>query len=174
MNSLTITAVTSLLLLKAAEVLVESKRYQSVKNNSHSLAEYVLTVGSDMDGGIFNEGGPTGVIDENKDWWPQAEALIGFINAYQISGSAVYLEAAGQVWEFTKKQVIDKKHGEWHKEVHRNGLPFELDKVRSLKCSYQHGGAALEVDNRVNLLVVAQTEHLAETVSVEQESKIKN
>lgn len=163
---------TSWLLLEASEVLDDSKRYQSVKNVSLTLAEHVKTTGLDTDGGIFNEGGPTGVVDDNKDWWPQAEALVGFINAYQISGNAMFLEAASQVWEFTKKHIIDRKYGEWHEKVDRNGIPFELDKVRSWKCPYHNGRAALEVDNRLNRLNAAPTEHFAETESAEK--RIKN
>lgn len=164
----------SWLLIEAAEVMGDSKRYQSLKKISLGLAHNVRASGLDRDGGIFNEGGPAGVSDDSKDWWPQAEALIGFVNAYQLSGNTGYLQAAGQVWEFTKEYIIDTKYGEWHEKVHRNGTPYELDKVRSWKCPYHNGRAALEISNRVNSMLDTETELSAGEGLRGRESKINS
>ncbi|MEX0721321.1 MAG: AGE family epimerase/isomerase [Balneolaceae bacterium] len=143
---------TSWLLLEAAEVLGDYPRKEKLRNISLGFAKHVKKEGIDKDGGVFNEGSPEGLTDENKDWWPQAEGVVGFLNAYQLLGEEDYLKAAYNIWEFIKTKVIDSQHGEWHEKVNRKGAPYELDKVRSWKCPYHNGRAALEVMHRVELL----------------------
>ncbi len=44
-----------------------------------------------------------------KHWWVQAEALIGFYNAYQLTGEEKYLDIVFKNWNFIKKYILDKK-----------------------------------------------------------------
>jgi mannobiose 2-epimerase len=44
-------------------------------------------------------------------------------------------------------------NGEWHEKVNREGEPYKLDKVRSWKCPYHNGRAALEVLQRARTLL---------------------
>ncbi|MDQ2076051.1 AGE family epimerase/isomerase [Marinimicrobium sp. ABcell2] len=46
-------------------------------------------------------------------WWVQAEALVGFLKAYSLSGEGRYLTAAEDVWSFIKAYQIDTEGGEW-------------------------------------------------------------
>jgi mannobiose 2-epimerase len=46
-------------------------------------------------------------------WWVQAEALVGFLNAYCLSDEVAYLDAAKNVWAFIQKYQIDHEKGEW-------------------------------------------------------------
>jgi len=115
------------------------------------VAGEVLGEGYDAEsGGLFNEGGPDGVVDTDKEWWPQAEAIVGFVGAYQESGRETYLHAARATWAFVKAHVLDAEHGEWRHRVARDGTPRPgREKVGPWKCPYHNGRACLELIARV-------------------------
>ena len=41
----------------------------------------------------------------NIDWWVQAEAVVGFLNAYEISGERRFLYAAAGVWNYIRENI---------------------------------------------------------------------
>ncbi len=47
-------------------------------------------------------------------WWPQAEAMVGFVNAYALSGEARYLQFSEQLWDYIVAHHLDAEAGEWH------------------------------------------------------------
>lgn len=138
----------SWLLCEAAEVhqdsgLISSTRALALKMTDASLE------GMDDDGGLMNEAGPEGLTDTDKHWWPQAEALVGLINAWQISGEERYLREAEKTWSFIKTRLIDPK-GEWHWRVTRTGrVVLDEDKAGPWKCPYHNGRALLELYRRL-------------------------
>lgn len=92
-----------------------------------------------------------GVVDENRIWWVQAEALVGFLNGYQLASSHTeYLEAARAEWEFIKAHVIDKRPGsEWFWDVNKDGVSVSGKPiVEPWKCPYHNGRMCLEVIRR--------------------------
>lgn len=115
------------------------------------IAEVTLNEGCDEDGAIFNMGGPEGVSDPTKEWWPQAEGMVGFINAAQLSGEEAYLTAALRLWDFIEARLIDSVDGEWFRGVDQAGqvLP-EFHKVGFWKCPYHNGRAELEMIARIS------------------------
>ncbi len=137
------------MLLEAAEVLGDYDRIEEVREISLSLAHQVMQQGVDEDGGLLNEAGPGGITDDNKDWWPQAEAVVGFMNAYQLSGEKQFMNSTLKSWEFIKNYVLDKKFGEWHEKLTRDRTPHKLDKVRSWKCPYHNGRMVFEGIDRL-------------------------
>lgn len=50
---------------------------------------------------------------QDSFWWVQAEALVGFLNAYHLTGDTAYLLACEKIWQFTQAQHLDHKNGEW-------------------------------------------------------------
>ncbi len=144
---------TTWLLLEAVEVLGDGRNREPLVKTCLHIVNHVMETGMDANGGIFNQATPTGIEDDNKDWWPQAEAIVGFMNAYQLTHDFRYMTAASKVWEFVKKYMIDTTHGEWHEKVNRLGTPYHLDKVRSWKCPYHNGRMALEVILRAEFLL---------------------
>lgn len=144
----------SWLLLEAAEVLEKPLLIEKVKNLALSLSYAVLENGVDSDGALLNEATPAGLTDPNKDWWPQVEGIIGFLNAYEISKEIKFLEAAVDIWEFIKHFMIDPHYGEWYEKVSRNGVPFsKMNKVRSWKGPYHNMRAIIEVMARVDRML---------------------
>lgn len=117
------------------------------------IAEATLAEGCDQDGAIFNLGGPEGIVDSNKEWWPQAEGMVGFLNAAQISGDSRYIDAALRLWCFIEEHLIDREKGEWFRGVDRTGVVLsEFSKVGFWKCPYHNGRAELEVLSRLTAL----------------------
>ena len=91
-----------------------------------------------------------GIKDSDKHWWPQAEAVIGLVNAWQNSSDQMYLDKAKEVWAFTKSNIIDQKNGEWWFKVDKAGQPYvNEDKVGPWKCPYHNGRACLEIIKRL-------------------------
>ncbi|MEV5027240.1 AGE family epimerase/isomerase [Paenibacillus sp. LPE1-1-1.1] len=141
----------SWLLVEAAEVLGDEELLAEAKEIAIRMAEAVLNEGVDADGGLLNEAGPEGLIDTHKDWWPQAEAVVGFYNAYQMTGEEKYREAAVRSWAFIERFIVDKEHGEWHWSVKRDGSPSDnVQKVSPWKCPYHNGRACFEMIERLN------------------------
>lgn len=150
----------SWLLLEAADVLGNPALRERVKEASLRTAEAVLAAGVDSDGGILNEGGPDGIVDDDKDWWPQAEAVVGFLTAYLESGEERYVDAAVGAWDFASRCMIDREAGEWHVKTRRDGVPYRVEeKVGPWKCPYHNGRACLEVMERIDAHEVVHVPH---------------
>lgn len=145
----------SWLLMEAAEVLGDPALLAQAQPIALKMAEATLLEGLDFDGGLFNEGGPAGLIDTNKDWWPQAEAMVGFLNAYQLSGDPRFLAASLNSWEFIDRFIIDHTHGEWFWAVDRKGVPHNREKIGLWKVCYHNGRACMEIVQRIDHLLAA-------------------
>lgn len=144
---------TTWLLVEAAEVLHDAEILEETKAIALNMADAVFA-GIDADGGMINEMDGDEIHDSNKDWWPQVEGIIGFLNAYEISGESRYLQASVDCWEFTKKYMIDSTYGEWIEKVTREGKPHStMDKVRLWKGPYHNMRAVFEVIRRADKLV---------------------
>jgi cellobiose epimerase len=140
----------SWLLVEAAEILGEEKLLQRVRAVAISMAEAVLAEGIDNDGGIWNEADPNGLLSKEKDWWPQAEAVVGFYNAYQLTGDRKFSEAAQASWTFIDKYMVDHQLGEWYWSVDENYQPLaHAPKVSAWKCPYHNSRACFEMIARL-------------------------
>jgi len=141
----------SWLLCEAAEVLEDSALLRQVREVVLRIAEVVLTEGLDADGGLCYEGRAGTVIDRRKECWPQAEAVVGFINAFQLSSHPKYLEAARRVWNYLEQHLVDRVHGEWFWRINADGRPDpDLPKVSEWKGPYHGSRACLETLRRLN------------------------
>lgn len=141
------------LLTEAADVLGNASLTARIHPIAVRIADVTLAEGIDADGGVFNEGSPNGLTDTNKEWWPQSEAVVGFINAYQLSRDERHLNAALRCWEFVEQRLIDRKHGEWLRGVTRDGTPLKHElKVSFWKCPYHNGRTGLEAPARLRSL----------------------
>lgn len=143
----------SWLLCEAVEMVGDDKLYREIQELAISTVDKTLEDGLDKDGGLMNETEPDGLSDTDKHWWPQAEAIVGLINAWQVSGDENYMQSATVVWEFIKNNLLDKKNGEWYWLVDRQGkVGFKEDKAGFWKCPYHNGRMAIEVARRMKLV----------------------
>lgn len=90
-----------------------------------------------------------GVVNKKRIWWVQAEAVVGFYNAYEKTGQKKYLEAAQDIWQFIKKYLIDTRvGGEWFWYTDENGVPAKDPIVEPWKCPYHNGRMCMEIIKR--------------------------
>jgi len=137
------------LLLQCAEVLEEENLIASYKKHAVQIAE-VTKEGLDTDGGLWYEFEPKeNELIAEKHWWVQAEALIGFYNAYQLTGNEEYLKIVFENWNFIKKHILDHKNGEWFWGIHKDYSLIQKDKAGFWKCPYHNSRACLELINRI-------------------------
>jgi len=105
-------------------------------------------------GGLYHEADRTGKhADYELEWWPQAEALVGLINTYQLTGEQKFVDIAYNIGTFTQKYMIDSKSGEWYYRIDKNGEPIEsYVKAGFWKCPYHNGRACMELIKRIEEL----------------------
>lgn len=140
----------SWLLCEAAEVLGDAASLQRLRGLALQVAETVLREGLDGDGGLCYEGKAGEVTDRGKECWPQAEAVVGFLNAFQLSGENRFLEAALRVWQYIERYLVDRIHGEWFWRINPDGHPDpSLPKVSEWKGPYHGSRMCLEVIRRL-------------------------
>jgi mannobiose 2-epimerase len=143
----------SWLICEAAEVLGDRAILEETRTAAVSMAQAVYEQALDTDGGLFYEGRGKEIIDTDKQWWPQAEAVVGFLNAYEISGKEHFLKASEKSWEFIEKYIVDRQHGEWYWLVSRDGTPSDDKyKVDPWKCPYHNSRTCFEVVERLDKL----------------------
>jgi mannobiose 2-epimerase len=137
------------LLLQCAEVFENKNLISNYKKHAVQIAE-VTKEGLDTDGGLWYEFEPKeNKLIAEKHWWVQAEALIGFYNAYQLTGNEDYLKIVFKNWEFIQKHILDLKNGEWFWGIYRDYSLIEKDKAGFWKCPYHNSRACLELINRI-------------------------
>jgi mannobiose 2-epimerase len=155
----------SWLLMEAAEILGDESIINKMRLLCIKMAGAVERVGLDKDGGLFLESTRFGShIRTNKHWWLQAETLVGFMNAFEMTGDRKYWETVKLSWNFIDNHVIDHQKGEWFTKVNRLGVPFLIEpendpspyyrndwKIDPWKCPYHNGRAMMEMVKRIEL-----------------------
>ena len=141
----------SWLLWEAAEMQGDRKLSESIREVAIHIATAVYQEGTDEDGSLVYEADSHGWTDTCKSWWAQAEAMVGFYNAYQLSGQVQFEQAALRCWSYIQDKVVDKVNGDWFKELHRDGTPDNSRfKVSPWDCPYHHSRACLEMISRLD------------------------
>jgi cellobiose epimerase len=141
----------SWLLLEAAEAVGDEPLRTHLSMAAVKIAHTVYREGRDSDGAILYTADPSGLTDSDKHWWPQAEALVGFFNAYKLSGDMRFLSAVRQLWQVIQEKFVDRQHGEWYKILSRDGEPRPgYVKTGPWECPYHHARACLELLKRLD------------------------
>jgi mannobiose 2-epimerase len=149
----------SWLLTEAAEVLGDAEILADVRRMAVRLSEVQLEEGLTPEGYLrgekFHGERPVlpGMPEETRhrlEWWPQAEAVAGFVNAWQISGDKKFLDAAGRAWAWTKTYMIDREYGEWYGNVFEDGTPKkDFVKADQWRCPYHNSRMGFEMITRI-------------------------
>ncbi len=87
------------------------------------IFEHTCEKGVDWEcGGLFVEGFRDGQVTEtNKEFWQQAEALVGFLDACLLTGQEKYFQAFQNIHDFVFTKVINWEQGEWFPLLDRQG-----------------------------------------------------
>ncbi|MFZ5518718.1 MAG: AGE family epimerase/isomerase [Candidatus Zhuqueibacterota bacterium] len=141
------------LLLHALDILNEKKApYQEIilKQLNHALAN-----GIDVDyGGVYVEGPHSGgVYDQEKEFWQQAETMIGMLEACIRFDLKTYWPAYENVHRFVYDKMIDHAVGEWRPLLTREGAPIWTHMSHSWKVNYHSIRATIESIKRLDRLL---------------------
>ncbi|HJZ39334.1 MAG TPA: AGE family epimerase/isomerase [Bacteroidales bacterium] len=139
----------SWLLYEAARVLEDRQLMVSVKEACIGVAHAAME-GLQEDGSlIYEKDGAHGRVDMERHWWPQAEAVVGMFNLFEITSDDLYLTRAIRCWEYIVNNLTDKKNGEWYWSIFPDGTPnLKQDKAGFWKCPYHNGRMCLEIIGR--------------------------
>ena len=146
----------SWLLVEAAEVVGDKALLAEARDVAVRMAEACLAEGVDGDGSMLFEADTGGrILDASRHWWVQAEAVIGFYNAFQLTGDRRFRAAAARVWDYIEARIVDRVHGEWHAKLTRAGIPVrqhdDADAVLAgpWKCPYHNARVCFEMLDRL-------------------------
>lgn len=117
--------------IETAWFLLDEVKY---RGGDKELQDMALTIldwswdwGWDQEhGGIINfrdcKGFPAQDYSQDmKFWWPQTEAIIATLYAYQLSGDEKYMQMHRQISDWTYAHFPDNEFGEWYGYLHRDG-----------------------------------------------------
>ncbi|MDQ1142728.1 AGE family epimerase/isomerase [Pedobacter agri] len=145
----------SWLLLESAEVLNDEGLISHFKDMAMKIAE-ASAEGVDGAAMIYEYSPVDHHVNQEKHWWVQAEAMVGFLNAFELSKNPVFLELFNKIWTYTKQQIVDHENGEWFWGRNGDGtLMLKQDKAGLWKCPYHNSRACMEIISRLRRLEMA-------------------
>lgn len=140
----------SWLLVEAAEALKDTEWIAAARELAVKMAQTTLDEGRNPDGSILYELNPKELV-EDRHWWVNAEAVVGFYNAYAISGKKEFAEASAKTWQYIREHFVDRKNGDWFKVIKKDGTPLNSTyKVGPWECPYHHSRLCMEMTSRID------------------------
>jgi cellobiose epimerase len=141
------------LLLECAEAIRHPDHIDHYKKIAVQLAIATIEGIDTNDGGLWYEYEPAKVQwIKQKHWWPQAEAMVGFFNAYQLTADEKFLQHSVNCFGFVRQYLKDKTNGEWFWGIEAGGNVMEKEKAGFWKCPYHNSRACIELIKRISNL----------------------
>ena len=136
----------SWLIEEAARVLGDPELLDEVQKTCVQIAEAACE-GLQPNGSLLYEMDKSiAHIDKDRHWWVQAEGVIGFLNAYELTGNQEWLDKSLNCWKFIQENIIDTQDGEWIWSVSDEGTANHRDdKAGFWKCPYHNSRMCLEI-----------------------------
>lgn len=126
--------------------------------DTRGLVDHSLRYGFDERlGGVYDAGpyqGPP--YAEVREWWQNAESLVGYLDAYERLGDGRYLEAFRRTWESAKAYLIHPRLGEWRVYLDRDERVIKADLGHPMKTIYLTGRALIECCARLQRMLAGQ------------------
>jgi mannose 2-epimerase len=120
-----------------------------------TIYDHTINNGIDYElGGVYVEGPHSGgVYDREKEFWQQAEVLIGLLDAAILLGDEKYRIAYKNVHRFVFDKVINKGVGEWYPLLSRKGESIWTHMGHSWKINYHTVRAMIQSIQRMEKLM---------------------
>lgn len=141
------------LLMHALDVLkIPLSEYQDIITKQF---EHALKDGIDWEyGGVFVEGSHAGgVYDREKEFWQNAEMLIGLAQACLVLDIEKYWPVYKNVHKFVFEKIINHEVGEWWPLLTRQGEPIWTHMSHNWKINYHTIRAMIQTINRLDKLL---------------------
>lgn len=139
------------LIWEAANEIKDDVLMAEIRQPIIDAARVALVEAFDRTTGGFENCKLDGKQDTTRIWWCQAEALVGFFNAWELTGGEDFKSAFQKEWEWIKVHQIDLKNGDWFAAVSKEGNPdLSQAKGGNWKTSYHNARCCMEILRRVN------------------------
>ncbi len=140
----------SWLLMETAEILHDPDLIETTKAIAIKMA-HAVEPGLAADGALNYELDPvTNHLNTERSWWVLAEQMVGFYNAYQITGEEHFKRKSEKSWDYINSKFMDNTHGEWHGYVTPEGKPKLASKINFWKGPYHNARACAEMMRRIS------------------------
>jgi len=140
----------SWLLYEAARLIGDPALLARVKETSILIAN-ATDEGVQQDGSmVYEKDLSAGHVTTNRSWWAQAETVVGYLNAYELSDNEKYLDNSINCWKFIKNNLVDNENGGWHSSVSEAGVVGRGNKAGFWTAPYHNGRMCLEIIERVS------------------------
>ena len=139
------------LMMETAEVLGDKAAEEKAAPRCLAMAKACLEQAILPDGSMLYEYNPvTRHLNTNRSWWVQAETVVGFLNAWQMSGEGAFLDASLNCFEYIDRFVVDHEYGEWFTMLGNSGevLSGYESKIDGWKCPYHNARMCFEILER--------------------------
>ena len=98
------------------------------------------------DGSLRYEKLTDGNYDDSRQWWVQAETVVGNLWLWKYPGETLSADKALKCWDYIREHLIDEKDGEWWWAVLPDGsLDKAQPKAGFWKCPYHNTRMCLQV-----------------------------
>ncbi|MDR2656989.1 MAG: AGE family epimerase/isomerase [Oscillospiraceae bacterium] len=142
----------SWLLYETAEALCEPEAVRAARDVCVNIARAVCDMGFHESGALASEYDPSTrtYLYTHFSWWEQAEAVVGCLNAWQLTREGSFLDRAAQSIAYIDNTFVDRKLGGWHARVGMDGTPDPSpDKANGFICPYHNARMSLEIMERI-------------------------
>ncbi len=134
----------SWLLWDSVTALLPEREWAPYRAMCLDLAESV-TARAFTDHGLKNEC-VNGEVSELRIWWVQAEAMLGFANAFALTGDSRWQERMNTQWAAIQRMIVDPRpEGEWYWSVEEDGRLTDRPMVEEWKCPYHNSRMCLRL-----------------------------
>ena len=139
----------SWLRLEAAEVLGEEETLRRTRDVCVNMARAALEEGFTEAGAMLTEYDPvSGKRSKTLTWWEQNEAVVGFLNAWELTGDEAFLDASVRCFEYAGRHFIDRERGGWYPALTLAGDSCGRSKASGWICPYHNSRMSLEIIER--------------------------
>jgi len=140
----------SWLVWEAAMLVEEPMQLEMTKQSILDIAKAAIK-GLSEDGSLLNESNWKQTSwNKERHWWQQAEAMVGWMNAWQLTKEPDNLKRVFNCWTFIKAHILDFDKGEWHWGIFDDYTKMiREDKAGFWKCPYHNSRMCIEMMNRI-------------------------